>query len=144
MTIFALGGKARLHITGKDRAVAHLRCDDLIHRQQRTLAQMAIRIVLIGVGRRRAARLAVELGGIRITTTVDHLGRQTREKRLCPFSPVQQMELTFRLCSDQNWFDGFVESIRNHGFGKTKLCKLSSLRHNCLGNQLTKPILIQP
>lgn len=66
------------------------------------------------------------------------------QKSLCPFSSVQQMELTFRLCSDQNWFDGFVESIRNPGFGKNTPCKSSRLHHNRLGNQLTNTILIQP
>jgi len=72
---------------------------------------VAVGIVLIGVSRRRAARLAVELGGVRITTTVDHLGRQTGEKRLCPFSPVQQMELALRLCSDEDVQDGDVASF---------------------------------
>ena len=40
------------------------------------------------------------------------------QKSLCPFISVQQMELALRLCSDQNWFDGFVESIRNLGLGE--------------------------
>ena len=73
--------------------------------------QVTVRIILIGISRLRPTRLAVELGGICITAAIDHLRRQTREKRLCPFSPVQQVKLAFRLCSEQNSFDGVVESL---------------------------------
>lgn len=78
--------------------------------------QVTVRIILIGISRRRPTRLAVELGGICITAAIDHLRRQTREKRLCPFSPVQQVKLAFRLCSDQNSFVGVVESLKSEPF----------------------------
>ncbi len=80
-------------------------CDNLIRRQQRTLAQVAIRIVLIGTGRRSTAGLAVEFCCIRVPVAIDDLRRWTREQRLCPLSPVQQMKLALRLCTSQNTFD---------------------------------------
>ena len=68
-----LGGKARLHITGEDGAVADLRRDHFIDGQQRTLAQMAVGIIGIGIGGCCAACFAVELGGVGITAAINHL-----------------------------------------------------------------------
>jgi len=83
---------------------------------------VAVRIVLIGIGRGCPASLAIEICCIRVTTAVDHLRRQTCEQRLCPFSPVQQMKLALRLCTDQNFLDhlvafdpGVAEDARQYG-----------------------------
>lgn len=74
------------------------------------IQQMAVRIVHVGIGRRRAACLAVELRRVRVAPAVDHLGRQACEQRLRSLAPVKHLKLPPSLCADQNIFHGLVES----------------------------------
>jgi hypothetical protein len=73
---------------------------------------MAVWVVLVGIRRRGAARLAVELRRIRVTAAIDDLRRQPGEQRLCPFSSINQFKLSLRLGTDEDLEGGGVESNR--------------------------------
>ncbi len=66
-----LSSEGRFDIAGKDGAVAYLRCDNLINREQWALPEVGLAGFGIGIGGGRAGGFAVEVSGVMIAPTVD-------------------------------------------------------------------------